>query len=228
VEGPLSALLSGDAGLAGTKTFAERPLVPSPSGELSAGCLVTAADVEAMIDDQSGFVSNSSRVDCKPDNSSGYTHTEAGDGLMQWHIDDGQRDSSLYVPGSVGSAAAGYVRCAATGQLVVYGWCADNGNLLPEECWVGLFGKLVCGAAGQAQEVQDVALQVQPWVVGRNSQLMQYVSFSVPVKEGTELKIVTGFNVNGQNSGFGDSGTGGNLMLKPNLPNTFVGYIIHD
>ena len=31
-----------------------------------------------------------------------------------------------------------------TGQLVVWGWLADNGDVSPEMAWVGLFAALKC------------------------------------------------------------------------------------
>jgi len=54
---------------------------------------------------------------------------------------------------------------------------------------------------------------------------MQYVSFNLPVKAGLRLKIMTGFNVNGNNTGLTDIPS---LMFgqEGNMPNTFVGYIL--
>ena len=48
-----------------------------------------------------------------------------------------------------------------TGQLVMYGWLADNGGLNPEECWVGVFGKIKCwNDVKEDYDEQDVALAV--------------------------------------------------------------------
>lgn len=63
--------------------------------------------------------------------------------------------------------------------------------------------------------------------MGKYSSVAQYVSFNIPVKAGLQLKIRTGFAVNGNNSGLhSDRPT---LMFTDagNLPNTFVGYILN-
>lgn len=106
---------------------------------------------------------------------------------------------------------------------MVYGWLADNGNVNPEECWVGLFQEIENGDG----TVRPTLIQMQPWIIGQNSQIAQYVGFNVPVRKGTKLKIMTGFNVNGQNSGFGQSNS---LMISRSgsLVNTFVGYIVNN
>ena len=68
-------------------------------------------------------------------------------------------------------------------------------------------------------------IQMQPWIIGSRSQTMQYVGFSIPVKKGLKLKVMTGFNVNGENSGFGNANS---LMTSGvgSMVNTFVGYIV--
>ena len=67
-----------------------------------------------------------------------------------------------------------------------------------------------------------VLLQAQPFVIGKYSQAAQYVGFNIPVKAGIELKIMTGFPVNGSASGFP---AGPKLMFVDNRPNSFVGYV---
>jgi hypothetical protein len=54
---------------------------------------------------------------------------------------------------------------------------------------------------------------------------MQYVGFTLPVRKGLKLKVMTGFNVNGENSGFGNANS---LMTSGvgSMVNTFVGYIV--
>lgn len=103
----------------------------------------------------------------------------------------------------------------------MYGWLADNGNVNPEECWVGVFAEIE-NADGTKR---PTLLQMQPWIIGKNSQTMQYVGFSLPVRKGLALKVMTGFNVNGENSGFGNANS---LMTSGvgSMVNTFVGYII--
>jgi hypothetical protein len=85
-----------------------------------------------------------------------------------------------------------------------------------------MFGLVMC-----AGEPKWVALQIQPWIVGKYSSTAQYVGFNLPVKAGLRLKVVTGFKVNGNNTALHDKPT---LMFaeEGNMPNTFVGYILRD
>lgn len=68
-------------------------------------------------------------------------------------------------------------------------------------------------------------MQVQPWVIGSKSSIMQYVSFNIPVSSGTKLKIRTGFKVDGTNSGFAQPNA---LTYDSWQPNSFVGYVIQN
>lgn len=213
----MQGLLSGEATLSGTKTFASHPVVASSDEEISGNSLVTKDDVEQIVTDTAFCFSGSSEATASPDNSSGRTEDQAN--LMMWNIDSGQRDSSLFLDET--GKRAGYVECEETGILVAYGWLADNGNLNPENCWVGIFSPI----KNKDGVVRDTLLQVQPWIVGEESQTMQYVGFTLPVRKGLKLKLMTGFNVNGNNSGFGNQNS---LMTAKagSMVNTLVGYIV--
>lgn len=215
---PISGLLSGEAVLSGQKSFFERPTVlSSGTDELSGNSLVTKDDVEGMIVDTAFCFSPDGKATASPNNSAGYT-TDDGN-LLMWNIDSGQRDSSLFIDGE--GHRAGYVTCPESGMLVAYGWLADNGNLNPENCWAGLFSPIE-NADGT---VKDILVQVQPWIIGDKSQTLQYVGFTLPVRKGLKLKLMTGFNVNGNNSGFGNQNS---LMTAKvgSMVNTLIGYII--
>ena len=215
---PLGSILSGEnVAISGKKIFSVRPEVSDTSTPLSANSLATMGDVEVVVDSTAFCFSTNSQISASPDNSAGYTRNDGN--LLMWHIDAGQRDSSLWVDPATGKAA-GYLKCPSTGMLVMYGWLADNGNLNPEECWVGLFAKILNGDG----VVRPTLIQAQPWIVGKNSQTVQYVGFTLPVRQGLELKVMTGFNVNGESSGFGNANS---LMMSGvgSLVNTFVGYI---
>ena len=54
-----------------------------------------------------------------------------------------------------------------TGNLVMWGWLADNGNVGAEYAWVGLFAKLKTEGNNDTQE--DIPLQIQPWICGKYS-----------------------------------------------------------
>lgn len=60
---------------------------------------------------------------------------------MFWHIDDQGNDSSRWIDPETG-IEAGPVYVNSTGWLTIIGWLADNGKLLNQEAWVGLFGKI--------------------------------------------------------------------------------------
>ena len=215
---PLNAILTGEATLSGQKAFDVRPTVVQTEISAEENAVATIGDVERIVTSTSFFFQDSSHATASPDNSSGYTKDDGN--LLMWNIDSGQRDSSLFVNPETG-LQAGYLICPDTGFLVMYGWLADNGNLNPEECWVGLFSEI----ENEDGKRRATLIQMQPWIIGSRSQTMQYVGFSIPVKKGLKLKVMTGFNVNGENSGFGNANS---LMTSGvgSMVNTFVGYIV--
>lgn len=77
--------------------------------------------------------------------TAGYTRYDGADAdpkQLYWHIDHNQKDSSLWRDEF--GAVAGPAICGHTGNLVCYGWLADNGNVKPGQAWVGLFGRIQC------------------------------------------------------------------------------------
>ena len=180
--------------------------------------------VHEMIDDNAGFMAENQWLPMDPENGTyhtAYDEFETPSKQMYWHIDHDQTDSSLWKDEY--GAEAGPVTCKYTGNLVCYGWLADNGSVKPGCAWVGIFGHVICGNATQPSWV---ALQIQPWIMGKYSSTAQYVSFNIPVKKGLQLKIMTGFHVNGNNSALHDDTPTLMFTDAGNLPNTFVGYIL--
>lgn len=119
---------------------------------------------------------------------------------MNFSIDSGNKESNA-------------VPTPKTGNAVIYGWLADNGSTISTNAWVGLFGYI---------KERWILLQLQPWIIGSKSSILQYIGFNVAVKKGLKLKIITGFPVNGSNSTpQGDIGWGINVV------NNFAGYIIY-
>ena len=119
---------------------------------------------------------------------------------MNFSIDSGNKESNA-------------VPTPKTGNAVIYGWVAENGSTISTNAWVGLFGYI---------NDRWILLQLQPWIIGSKSSILQYIGFNVAVKKGLKLKIITGFPVNGSNStSQGDIGWGINVV------NHFAGYIIH-
>lgn len=95
----------------------------------------------------------------------------------------------------------GYEEMRDTGNLVAWGWLAENSVTppSPEQCWVAMFAKMKCENYNNTEV--DVPICVKPWIRGRNSSSIQYVGFNIPVRKGLRVKIKTGFPVNNENSG---------------------------
>lgn len=177
--------------------------------------------VRDIVTDNGEYISPASYVNVYPKNYSGQTQWD--DRMYMWHIDNGQNDTSRYVDENGLSEPDGK-EIKETGYLTIYGWLASNEQVTAQEAWVGLFAKV----RQQGGTKEDwIALQIQPWIIGRNSQVLQYVGFNVPVHAGLRLKIMTGFNVNGFSSG---TNTGRSLLFNDVgvIPNTFVGYVFQN
>lgn len=208
----------------GVKTFTKTPVIEESQNidTLRANQIPNVKSVKSMLNDNNAsLIKPTSVVDANPGNASGMTVDS--DRFMHWHFDNQTRDTADFTwpDGSKHE----FETCAKTGNLVVYGWLADNGSVLPQEAWVALYGLIKCGTSDDGYQDNWVALQVQPWIIGSKSTAMQYVSFNIPVTTGLKLRIKTGFGVNTNPSGlqFGSRQT-----FSLNQPGAFVGYVIHD
>jgi len=174
-----------------------------------------------LVHENAEFITPGSYTKADPQNSSGYTNYDK-DNMYFWHIDEGQRDSSKWINES--GAEAGPIKIDETGYLVIYGWLASNAEVAAQEAWVGVYANLLVNET-KSDSRDWVLLQVQPWILGKNHQVAQYVGFNLPVRAGMELKIMTGFKVNGTASALH---VGNTLMFNKegNMPNTFVGYVL--
>lgn len=107
-----------------------------------------------------------------------------------------------------------------TGNLVLWGWMADNGtDLHPAKCWVAL------RMLKSSDDTSPITLQVVPWIMGSYRNQLQYVSFNVPIfsgEDGMFIRIDCGFDVNEENSGSQTT----NMSLADSTPNKFVGYVL--
>ena len=156
--------------------------------------------------------------------------------LYFWKIDHNQKDSSTMYYDEMSWARPEYVSIADTGNLVVWGWLADQGEVDPEFAWVGLYGQLRYSQDSDTSkdtpsstntQIPWFPIQIKPWIRGENASTMQYVGFNVPVKKGLRLKIKTGFPVNGNVGGAKNSP--GSLVfgdMDSCPPNSFFGYVI--
>lgn len=166
----------------------------------------------------------SSSTDISIPESLEYSSTIGRGKFYFWHIDAQQTDSSMSIHDADSGSTDGYEEIRDTGNLVIWGWLAENVSPIPEpeQCWVGLFAKMKCENYNNTEV--DVPVSIQPWIRGKNSSSIQYLSFNIPVKKGLRLKIKTGFPVNGENSGIQRPGS--LTFLDGNIPNAFFGYVI--
>lgn len=74
-----------------------------------------------------------------------YTTTVGSGKFYFWRIDG--RDSSQSIYDTRSATVDPYEQMRDTGQLVVWGWLADNGEVSPEMAWVGLFAAIKCEGA---------------------------------------------------------------------------------
>lgn len=139
-----------------------------------------------------------------------------------WQIDDGGYDSSKSVKDKASGSVDGYEEMRETGNLVMWGWLADQGGVEPWQAWVGLFAKLK--TEGNDNTQMEVPICIQPWITGPHSSTMQYVGFNVSVRKGLRLVVKTGFPVNSRPSGLNVPGS---MVFRDRwIPNAFFGYVI--
>ena len=209
--------LSGSVSqLSGVVTFNKQPrLKQQPDVNNDDLGLQTRKQVCDLIDKRSGsFIGPGTYVKCEPLNDQGNTQ----DYEYYWKIEGGQYDSSLALDEE--GFRIGPVQVRDTGWLVMYGWLASSDDVLPQNAWVGLYGLF------DDDETWKL-VQMQPWIMGRYSQQMQYVGFGLPVRAGARFKVMTGFPVNGSVSGYQTYSH--TLLLTPqrgNIINSFVGYVV--
>lgn len=151
---------------------------------------------------------------------------------------DGSRDYSEGAPATDADKHNRYIfkvsqhesneyTCRYSGWFTCYGWLSEResytaasvgnkgiGRQDNSKRWAALEGKVKTGNSSENWRI----LQVQPVAAGN---YCNYVSFSLPVKTGLVLRIVTGFDV-GDNSGKWSNVPG---SLTNHIPNAFVGGI---
>jgi hypothetical protein len=131
----------------GIKTFNNTPIISNTVNTGNPNNIPNIKCVKDMIGDYSGFIAEGQYIDYDPGNGrhdyTNYDGYEDNPKQMYWHIDHNHYDSSEWIDEY--GTKAGSVICKYTGNLVCYGWLADNGNVRPENAWVGLFGHVKCG-----------------------------------------------------------------------------------
>lgn len=178
--------------------------------------------VKDLIDSRACFIGSDYLVDGDPGNDEAPRFTKKSENFMYFRIDDNGVDSSKWIDPET-RTEVGYVVCPYSGYLTMFGWLADNGNVLAQDAWVALYGQVYVDPENEMPTQKWIPLQVQPWPIGAKSSVRQYVSFSLPVKEGLRLKVKTGFRVNGSEAAMQDSAT---KSFNLNEPNCFVGWVL--
>ena len=154
------SVLTGDMVFRGQKAF-EQPV--KCKAEISAAYLpddafTTKRQVEDLCRDLGNFLSpDTTYIDVNPNNDTPNT-TYDDNFFVKFQIDQDGRDSSEFILDPYSDERAGPAFAPATGNMVIYGWLADNGNVAAAEAWVGLFGLVTIGQNGQ--EKKWVALQI--------------------------------------------------------------------
>lgn len=227
-------LSSQDSVLSGMKEFKTVPVITAPltsyDHAAQSGIDLYTPDqmvpnvmkVKDLIDTRACFIGSDCIVDGDPGNEEAPRFTQKSENFMYFRIDDNGVDSSKWIDPET-RAEAGYEVCPYSGYLTMFGWLADNGNVLAQDAWVALYGQVYVTLTTGEQVQKWIPLQVQPWPIGARSSIRQYVSFSIPVKEGLRLKVKTGFRVNGSEAAMQDSAT---KSFNLNEPNCFVGWIL--
>lgn len=217
LSGWIVELSSGTSTFGGKKTFSETPSLSSTVVQnldaLLSNDFITRDGAEKLIASGVTMFGSTSNVRSFPDNDTPYTtqpdvgssETGKADGLYQWVIENGSKESTASL------------ECDRDGQLVVYGWLASDSDVLPQDAWVGIFGEIETTSGSQY-----TLLQLQPWIMGTHTGILQYIGFNIPVRQGLKLKIKTGFRTNMTATAFNSSNT---LTYSNVTNNTFVGYI---
>lgn len=127
--------------LSGTKTFVENPIVLAQKSltELSDNMVPTVGNVKTVITESDSFFGPKSIVEGNPDNATPKTDRDGILTSMVWKIPEGGNDSESY---DDQTGAPKIVECKQSGLLTIYGWLTDDGNVQPQEAWVGLYGKV--------------------------------------------------------------------------------------
>lgn len=108
-----------------------------------------------------------------------------------------------------------------SGNLFCYGWITAPSVIDPANAWVGIEAK---------KGTSDYMLiALQPWIVGDNSNVMQYIGFNCPVQKNMVIRITTGFTITDFSRSFSGRGLVVNVNSSAtysNINNCFVGYVL--
>ena len=201
----IKTLLSADLSIGGIKTFTDKLIYNRNDENTLSNEVATLNDIQNQIGTAPIYINNTALT-------AGYNYTEE-DGVLSSSSDDSEFDLSV----STISKTSISRELPKTGFLSLYGWITARTTINSEEAWVMLEG------SPDGKNNWKI-LQVQPFIYTNNSNVIQYVSFNLPVAAGIYIRIRTGFDVAENTSGF----TSRSLIINKNgytSPNTFIGII---
>jgi len=98
--------------------------------------------VKDLIDERANFIGSSYVIDGDPGDDEAPRFTIKSDEFMYFRLDDNGTDSSKWIDPET-SAPVGAAVCTRTGYLTLFGWLADNGNVLAQDAWVALYAQIL-------------------------------------------------------------------------------------
>lgn len=163
----------------------------------------------------SSFISNGSKATGFVTTGGMRYQAETG-GLMQFYFNE-----------NTAARTSEECICPQSGNLVMYGWLADNGNVDPAAAWVAVeaYSDTILEGGGW------IIVALQPWIQGTKHSNLQYVGFNIPVAKGMKLRITTGFDLNYTNSTYQQRKNtlvmNVNTASAMNITNSFIGYVLY-
>jgi len=166
IRDDVNKILSGDNVIfSGRKKFSTIPVITetdvkaftgTSTGDIATEQLVpNIGKVFDIVDNRAGFISEQHCVDANPVRNPHSTLESPK--FLYWHLDDQGRDSSEWIDPET-QLPGGPVTVNNNGWLTITGWLADNGNVLMQDAWVGLFGYI------NARDDNDPTVLQHKWV----------------------------------------------------------------
>lgn len=176
----ISTIIFNDLNISGTKTFiGTLNAKPYHSGLTTICPVATSADVDKLLSQAPVYIATDSRYTAvRTLNSNGIIKETIDSKLYEFQLTNNQNEYS--------SSQSNEQTITKTGFLSLYGWLAAESDIVPQEAWVALEGYV---------NNNWVILQVQPFIIGSNNQIIQYLSFNLPVATNLKLRISTGFKL---------------------------------
>jgi hypothetical protein len=205
----------GDASIDGTKTFTGTLIYYRENENPIGNEVATLSDIQDQIGKAPIYINSAALT-------AGYTYDQT-QGVQEIKYKSGDNSVDNFATFELNvlapSKTSNIIPLAKTGFLSLYGWITAKTTIEAEEAWVMLEGS-------KNKNGPWTILQVQPFIYTINSNVLQYVSFNLPVAAGIHIRIRTGFDVVESTSGF----TSRSLIIRKTdsgftQPNKFIGTV---